>query len=153
MIIFGTRTRFKTLSEGEFFCPHCQTLRRYERKQGRNYFTLYFIPVIPMGDAGEFVECQSCRMMFAPDVVKGQPPKPKRDLAGMLNSLKADLAGGQPIEYVVRDLEVAGLERSVALTMVNSAIGDGRKVCLSCGLSYASSATVCTECQQPLSEK
>ena len=152
MIIFGTNARMKTVGSGQFFCPTCRQTRDYELKHAKRYFTLYFVPLIPMGDLGEFVVCQTCGMSFKPEVLKLQPPKSQPNLADMLNSVKADLEGGQPVEYIIRDLVAAGLERDMAKTIVSNTIGERRKVCKSCGLTYAPNRDTCTECNQTLSE-
>lgn len=61
MIIFGWRVVFFTITRGVFHCPDCGGDREYRRRQGRNFFTLFFIPVIPLTKAGgEFVECDTC---------------------------------------------------------------------------------------------
>ena len=39
----------------------------------RNFFTVYFIPLIPLNQAGEFVECNHCRGKFEPSVVELTP--------------------------------------------------------------------------------
>ena len=152
MIIFGTRNRFKTVGTGQFYCPRCQAQRNYERKQAKRYFTLYFVPLIPMGDLGEFVECQTCHMTYKTDVLTMKPlPKPVSAVE-LLNSVKTRLLKGDSVEYVVRDLTAAGIERDVATSLVTSSIGDARKICKNCNLSYASDVTVCQECKQPLPE-
>ena len=61
MLIWGWRTRFKTLAEGMFHCPGCGGDRHYAHKQARTWFTLFFLPVIPLKVLGEHVECQTCR--------------------------------------------------------------------------------------------
>jgi hypothetical protein len=71
IIIWGWRVRFKTLMEGVFFCPTCGGDRTFARKQGRNWFTLFFIPLIPLGHVGdEFVECATCRSAYKPSVLQ-----------------------------------------------------------------------------------
>src|ERR1700738_4957036 len=57
-LIWGWRSRSKVLSQGTFFCPHCGGDRQYAHKQARRWFTLFFLPVIPLKVLGEFVECQ-----------------------------------------------------------------------------------------------
>jgi hypothetical protein len=153
MIIWGSKARMKTIGKGQFHCPTCRQQRAYEQKIAKRYFTLYFIPLFPIGDLGEFVECQTCRVTFKPEVLNLKPPKPQPNVAELLNSVKRNLEGGLPIEYVTRDLVAAGVDRDVGSTVVNSAIGEKRKVCRQCNLSYAENATICQECQQPLSEK
>ena len=152
MIIFGTRARMKTIRSGSFYCPRCQTSRQYDLKQAKKYFTLYFVPIFPMGDLGEFVECQTCHMTFKSEVLRLKPPTPKADLASMLNALKSNLEKGQPVEYVLRDLILAGLERGLAINAIKMAIGDQRCQCSKCNLSYASTIKTCSECNTPLNE-
>lgn|GEM_PF-621439 len=153
MIIFGTKARTKTIDSGTFFCPHCQTTRSYELKKAKNYFALYFIPIIPLNDLGEFVECQTCRTTFDAQVLTmPQAQKPKRGvtLAEMLNTIKPQLEGGMPIEYLLRDLTSAGLDRDVALTTIDAAIGKERRICPTCGLTYAAAVATCSEDDTPL---
>lgn len=146
MIIFGTRARFKTVDTGQFFCPHCQTNRRYDRKQGKNYFALYFIPLIPLNDVGEFIECQTCHRTYAPEVLNFRPTVPNTsDPVKLLNTVRIRLERGYSVEYVVRDLTGEGLDRSVAENIVTMAIGADRKTCPVCGLTYAASVRECPD--------
>ena len=66
-ILFGTKTRFKTLSTGQFYCPQCRTRREYELRLARDYFTLYFIPIFPVHTRGEVVTCLSRGTIFQKD--------------------------------------------------------------------------------------
>jgi hypothetical protein len=150
MIIFGTKARQQVVGSGEFYCPKCQAQRRYELKKAKRYFTLYFVPLIPMGDLGEFVECQTCHTAFSPDVLKQPRPLRKLTLAEMLNSTKTLLDKGTPVEYIVRDLTAAGVERDVALVTIDSQIGKERKICRDCNLTYAVSVDTCAECHKTL---
>jgi transcription elongation factor Elf1 len=150
MIIFGTKIRKSTVGSGKFFCPRCRTMRAYNHQKGTRYFTLYFIPIIPMGDIGEFIECGVCGGMFQLDVLKMKPQQPKPDLASMLNTLKSRLDGGVPVEYAVRDLTAAGLELDMARKAIDNAIGTARNKCKNCGLTYAPRIVTCTECHGTL---
>ena len=60
MIIWGWRVRKKTIGTGVFFCPGEGGDRNYEHKQARRWFTIFFIPLIPLKELGDFVECTSC---------------------------------------------------------------------------------------------
>lgn len=73
MIIFGTRGIKSTIKEGQFLCPQCALNKRYKHKKVTRFFTLYFIPLIPLGKAGEFVECQTCKGTFVPRVLDYNP--------------------------------------------------------------------------------
>mgnify|MGYP005841535703 CR=1 FL=1 len=152
MIIFGTHPKTKTVDSGQFYCPQCQAVRPYERKSARQYFTLYFIPVFPVTQPVEFVECQHCGMTFPPAVLDRKPPEPEPDLATLLNTLGSRLAEGAPVEYLVRDLTAAGLDWDVARSTVEAQLGPVRKVCQACGLTYAAGVKVCTVCGSPLQE-
>lgn len=69
MIIFGTRGVKSTLSKGVFNCPQCESSQDYKHKKVTKYFTIYFIPLIPLGSAGEYVECVQCKGTFIPRVL------------------------------------------------------------------------------------
>lgn len=73
MIIYGTRTLTGTKAEGGFHCPRCQMPRQYRHVQGRTWFTLYFIPVIPMWSAGEYIECPNCGGTYGLEVLDYRP--------------------------------------------------------------------------------
>lgn len=153
MIIWGSKVRSKKLDEGQFHCPRCQTTRTYHYKRATRYFSLYFIPLIPMKDLGEFVECQTCGSAFEPIVLRTRPAQAAASgdqLATMLNTLKSRLEEGYSTEYMVRDLTAARLDRDVALKAVNDAIGTARKTCPACKLTYASTVMACRECGRTL---
>lgn len=64
-IIWGFKIRYKLLDKGGFFCPQCGGDRPYEHRQGRKWFTLYYIPLFPVGGAvNEHVRCDVCQGMF-----------------------------------------------------------------------------------------
>jgi len=73
MIIFGTRGVTLKTGSGEFTCPQCNSQQPYNWRTVRRFFTLYFIPVIPMDKLGEYVECQNCKGTFRPDVLQYDP--------------------------------------------------------------------------------
>jgi transcription elongation factor Elf1 len=154
VIIFGTKVRHKVIGEGKFFCPKCQAQRAYLHKRASRYVTLYFLPVAPMGKLGEFIECQTCGVAFEMSVlnIKGpvQPRPTQVTLAQLINTVPNRLNAGVPVEYILRDLTGAGVDRDVALNMINPHLSSGRKTCEACGLTYANGVTACAECQQPL---
>jgi hypothetical protein len=70
LLIFGFRARAKALSTGEFFCGRCGADRSYVLQQIRRWFTLFFIPLFPVGKAlGEQVKCSTCGTCFRPEVL------------------------------------------------------------------------------------
>jgi len=73
MIIFGTRGITTTPEKGDFNCPSCHSLQNYGLKRVRRFFTLYFIPLIPLDKLGEYVECKSCKDTYNPDILSYDP--------------------------------------------------------------------------------
>lgn len=86
MIIFGTRGL--TLNKGkpgEFFCPGCNCRRTYQRKKVQRFFTLYFIPVIPLNVVQEFIQCQTCKQGYRPNVLEYDPTAQREAQQTQLN--------------------------------------------------------------------
>lgn len=149
----GTRPRYKTVGKGKFFCPHCQRERNYERKAGKQYFTLYFIPLIPMGDATEFIECTHCGKSYNADVLDFKPAKATPDAARLLETVRRNLQRGQPVEYVISDLTAEGYDREIAANLVRVAGGDDWRECPKCELTFAGGVTECPDCRLTLKAK
>jgi DnaJ-domain-containing protein 1 len=59
IVIYGTRGMTSVGGMGQFHCPSCGE-SAYRHKKVRRWFTLFFIPVIPLDLAGEYVECGKC---------------------------------------------------------------------------------------------
>jgi len=72
MIIFGLSVFyiFGLIGTGSFHCPNCGGDRQYEHRTARRFFTLFFIPVIPLNKVGEVVRCTTCRTRFDPAVLR-----------------------------------------------------------------------------------
>ena len=70
-IIFGSKTRYTNDKKGAFVCPTCQTLKQYCAKSIQSWFTLFFIPVFPIGGKNDpHVECQQCKRTYYPEVLE-----------------------------------------------------------------------------------
>ncbi|MFD3546375.1 TerB family tellurite resistance protein [Streptomyces sp. NPDC058655] len=67
--VWGTRTTWSTVGDGEFFCPACGGDRNYRRRTGRRRFTVLGVPLVPRGQAGPVVECHGCRERFDTEVL------------------------------------------------------------------------------------
>ena len=62
IIIFGNGPKYFIEAEGKFICPNCNFIKRYLVKTSKDYFRLFFIPLIPAGEKSQpFVECQHCK--------------------------------------------------------------------------------------------
>jgi hypothetical protein len=74
-IVFGFRVLWRTIAEGRFRCPHEGTEQPFRRQRGRRWFTVFFVvPVIPLNEVGESVQCASCRRRFAVEAAATPSP-------------------------------------------------------------------------------
>lgn len=73
MIIWGTTGLNSRIEAGTFHCPRCGSDKSYEIVKVNRWFTLYFIPLIPIGEAGRYLECKSCAGTFDEQVKHFDP--------------------------------------------------------------------------------
>lgn len=78
-IIFGTRGVNMTKDKGSMYCPRCGPNSNYKLINVRRFFTLYFIPLIPLDKLGEFVECQGCKGSYDPEILHYDPEKQQQE--------------------------------------------------------------------------
>lgn len=76
MIIWGWGGITSTADSGEFHCPDCGP-QPYDFKRVRNFFKLYFIPIIPLSVLGEYVECKGCKATYNERVLEWNPTAEK----------------------------------------------------------------------------
>jgi hypothetical protein len=72
LILFGTQDRRKVITDGQFICPKCGVKREYEVVSIKEWFTLFFVPILPTGNnegREEFVECKTCKKAYDTDVL------------------------------------------------------------------------------------
>jgi len=70
-VIFGTGPKEKIEAKGKFVCPNCNVLKNYLVKSSRQFFRLFFIPIIPTGDKTDpGVECQTCNKFYDTNVLE-----------------------------------------------------------------------------------
>jgi hypothetical protein len=69
MIIYGYKHREIQLGTGHFHCFKCEVQRPYRHKKIVRYFTLFFIPLFPLGTLSEYVECQVCGRTYTADIL------------------------------------------------------------------------------------
>jgi hypothetical protein len=107
-IIFGMRSRAGVIGRGTFMCPQCGTDRSYLHKRMRRWFTLFFLPVIPLNTMGEFVQCETCKNAYKTSVLA----------APTLSTLQAELG------YAIREAvtELVRIERSPAAEAAAAAV-------------------------------
>lgn len=66
IFIWGTKGISSLIKEGYVNCPVCNTTTKYELKVIRRWFTIFWIPVIPLRKKVCYLECQSCLTAFNP---------------------------------------------------------------------------------------
>jgi hypothetical protein len=69
LLIWGLRVFYHTVGQGTFHCRTCGGDRQYRHRAGRRFFTLFFIPVIPLTKTGEHVQCMTCKTRYVTDVL------------------------------------------------------------------------------------
>ena len=109
LLIWGLRVFFRTIGAGVFHCRNCGGDRKYRLRVGRRWFTLFFIPVIPLNKAGEHVQCQTCKTRYVVDVLK-LPTAAEMQAAlpaGMRAAATAMLQTGDPANTAARQRAVA----------------------------------------------
>ena len=116
MIIWGSRGITSTLEQAQFHCPQCSAMRTGNLKQVRSFFTLYFIPLVPLNVLGRYVECTSCAGSFAEEILSYDPEQEREELNSQLLRVMvlAGLADGQLDDLEIKEikkqyLEIAGL--------------------------------------------
>jgi hypothetical protein len=105
ILIFGIRDRLCTIGSGRFRCPHCGVDRDYELRGARRWFTLFFLPIVPLGAARPLgVRCASCGASFAPSVLDLPTTDVLRDQYGVAfrRCAAAVLRAGDPSSAVAR---------------------------------------------------
>ena len=70
MIIWGSRGRITTIGSGAFHCPRCNSTQPYKHRKLQRYFTLYFIPLFPLDNLGEHIECGLCHSLWKTEVLQ-----------------------------------------------------------------------------------
>lgn len=136
MIIWGSRGLTSIVDSSQFHCPQCGSSQPCNLKQVRTFFTLYFIPLIPLNVAGRYVECNRCSGTFAEEILSYDPEREREEsITNMLRvMIMAALADGrvdddERAEIKKQYTELAGLpvteERlSKEISLATSSQGD-----------------------------
>jgi tellurite resistance protein len=69
LLIFGLRVFYRAVGQGMFHCQRCGGDREYRHRAGRRWFTLFFIPVIPLNHVGDHVQCTICGTRYRMEVL------------------------------------------------------------------------------------
>jgi len=111
LIIFGTRGVTYGSEGGQFYCPDCDGEKAYLHRKVRRFFTLYFIPVIPLDLLGEYIECQSCTSTYKPSVLSFDPKaSEKREEAEFRQAMRRVLVLMMLADGVADDSEIEAIQ-------------------------------------------
>jgi uncharacterized tellurite resistance protein B-like protein len=105
--MLGFQTTRPIVDVGSFDCPNCNQHRSYERRLLKNWLSLYFIPVIPMGTSGEVLRCTSCKMEFPVEAPGQTSPNNTPNSEDFVEALLVIVAldRGDPSRVVVGKLQ------------------------------------------------
>ena len=125
LIIWGLRVFFRTIGQGTFHCQRCGGDREYQHRSGRRFFTVFFIPVIPLDKVGEHVQCTTCRTRYHLDVLR-LPTAAQMQAAlpaGMRAAAAAMLRAGDPGSGAARQRAIEAIVGSGAPGYDSAALG------------------------------
>jgi len=144
IVIWGSRGLTSNLERGRFYCPRCDRERGYDLKQVRPFFTLYFIPLFPIGSAERYVECHGCGGTYREGVLDQEPPTEGQR---MLGRIADDLERGMSLDEAEERLAGLGMDRSQARSIVAEMAGDGAWDCGGCNRRYVKGVKRCRACR------
>lgn len=122
MIIFGWRSRARIVSSGSFICPRCGDKRWYSEISVRRWFTLFFIPLIPLDQLGSYIECRFCGSTYQQGVLKTpRPASAPRDSAEIAGRPRDD-ANPQLTQPFVSSTT----EEAIRRLLVSISLADGK---------------------------
>ena len=150
LVIYGWRTLESQAEYGQFHCPVCQGQRQYTLIKLNRYFTLYFIPLIPLGTVAQAVECHSCRRQFEQDVLTYNPGVPSAEK--IYATVAEQLTAGRPAEEIQGMMVQAGMSPQQSQELINLVLSGAARTCARCNLHFAKSARACSQCGDALLE-
>lgn len=80
---------------GEFHCPCCSGTRGYRHRRVRRFFHVFFIPLIPLNLAGEYVECADCKGTYKLEVLEASRALMSGIAGGMMQGQGPGISEGQ----------------------------------------------------------
>lgn len=104
-LIMGMKVKLKAIGDGTFHCPRCGGDRHYRRMQARRWFTIFFVPVIPLKELGTVVQCDSCGGQFS-EAALSTPTTADLD-AALVNAMRATVLAFLALRDTPRSMAAA----------------------------------------------
>jgi tellurite resistance protein len=109
IIIYGTYGITYSKGEpGQFHCPQCSVTQAYRHRRVRRFFHIFFIPLIPLNLAGEYVECGQCKGTYKLEVL----------------AMMKGIASG--VQHASQTLPLSEGQRAVRRILAMMLLADGR---------------------------
>jgi len=145
IFIWGSRYLSSTKDTGRFYCPKCGKVDvGYRHQSARQWFTMYFIPVFPIGGRTEHIECTRCQTAFELAVLDLKPPT---EDALFLNDCFVRLQRGRSLESVEADLVESGRTADQAVGVIDEMTRGKVWECDRCNAHYLKGVRKCRECE------
>ncbi len=112
LIILGFQNFYRTLRKGVFYCRKCGGDRQYRQRAGRRFFTVFFIPIVPLNRGGAHVQCLTCKTRYVLDVLS-LPTAAQMQAAlpaGMRAAVVIMLSAGDPASLAARRAALAAVQ-------------------------------------------
>jgi hypothetical protein len=142
IVIWGSRGLSSTVEHGEFYCPRCDRSQEYALKQIRPWFTLYFIPIFPIGGAQRYVECRACGQGYKEEVLDYRGPS---EADRLLTEVYQELKEGTSVDALERRLISQGMSQEDAAEVLTK-MCDGRPQQCRCGQRLHPDVRECKYC-------
>jgi hypothetical protein len=142
IILWGSRGVTSTVEHGTFYCPNCQAREDYALKRVRPFFTLYFIPIFPIGGGQTYVECASCGQAYKESVLEYEPPGEGQQL---LARAYDELRNGTALDSVRRRLVEGGMDDAEAEEVLLKMCEGKPRQCI-CGQRFHPDVEECAYC-------
>ena len=144
-IIWGSRGITSTVGSGDFYCPQCdESDVMYTHRKVRPWFTVYFIPIFPIGGGDEYIECRQCQGTFNEKVLDIEPPTAIQRVA---NAVYERMRTGLGVTAARNNLIDQGLDEATATEFVDNLSGGETWECPTCGEHYLNEVKKCKPCR------
>jgi tetratricopeptide (TPR) repeat protein len=110
ILLFGSRTIIRndpSVAPVQTVCPRCGQQAQMVGKTYRHWFTIFFIPIIPMSKANSFTQCSRCAAQFpvTPDQLSSRlsqsETQQSQEAIGLYNSLRASPANSVTLNQLM----------------------------------------------------